>query len=1753
MALPLSVTVAPYDIKGVSFQLYSDNDIVKSSAIRGGATVSSSKFLEKYNLASDALSNIPQYIEGGLSDPRLGASNGQECAKCLDGGNCCITHPTYIDLQDEKFFHPQYYKQLCQILNCICLNCSQLLGKDNPIYAAELEDARNIYRRFRLHIVEHIVRKVKYCPCTPHKKIMKVKTAKGRKATIPDHYILHEYGKHIAKKYVARRDSIAIQEIIEEYHAAGLDPPSNRTIFEYLDVIKNNVPPAPSGAEQQKTRRRLLTLSGLKAYQLYHEIKNRLYAPKVFEILGKINQQDWDTIMGVSEYYKPTELILSKVPVPPRAVRLTRETDTITAENEMQIIMNNIMEKLESRASLREKKLKPVPPLKVLLDEINNKRIVTTTTEAAAAAPEQQQQQTGAATQKKRGRKRKEVVMFEQQQQILQQQQEQQQQQLPQYNPDDEVSKLLTSDIESVLFQNRCVLENMNKCRAQINLNICQILGGGRGGASATAVSKTTKVKTTVLLDESQFVLPPDVKDYFLHRGGDQQQLHLPQLALLDLDNENDIMNPGPYHLLTSSYWQQKQAFVQEIRIQNKYDSAGIIRSKLDGKLGLVRARISGKRVNKAARTVIAGNPEIDLDVVQIPLEFAMTLDYPVTVSHRNRDYLTRLVRNGPYTYPGANRILFRGNGGSHTDRIHRLRHASPSALENIVLRDGDIVFRHLLDYDYVLMNRQPTLHKDSIQGHRIKIGFGMTMEISVTATYPYNADFDGDEMNLHVPENCISTYEIQMLASIQRNLMSYGKAKTNYGLKFDALTGIYCIGADSDLGTVLLTKSEVMQILSQVSLSHVDIALRLRKLQKHQEHQKQQLFRPNVLISVLLPETLNFEFPGTNLRIVRGEVLSGHFSKPSIGTERESIINHIFSLYGNEVTFHVINNLQRVAVLYLLYRGMGLSLRDMKPPASILRKVQDEYRNLQIEVQKKLQQDPFYPEHKIFTDSMEIRNLMSKVFTKEWPDQRNNSMFIMSMFAKSKGKMINLTQISAALGQTELFYNCKLYRGTHHTCYGRSLPSHVMNNRDLSSNGCISNSFYSGLNLNEYFVHSASARVALINKGVGTAEPGDIQRRLIKCLEGILVEYDYTIRHAREQIIQFITATCGIEPGYMLEVPFPLLKLTVGEITERYAFTPGEIKALGITTSTSKKLVENLISFRDDMREFSLRHWNRQEIKNVFEVPFNFEEIVYIFKQTYAEQTTTTTTKKKKAVVKMSFREYELIMQDFKNSPEMNFVRVVGDDARFLAILHDIHSYHQRILWYFIKTYLHPREMCFTFTAEQFLKITLYIRNRHQFMKQAPGELTGILSSQSVGEPATQISLNSSHHAGNSTDSNSTNLGLPRLKKILRLTLKNNAPEMKLFFDEHVRTNQDYVTRVANLIQCLYLRDIIASSNIIYHVEPTDGSIWWCFEFHLLPSDRIPPFITPEMIKAAVENFLSSNQAFKKDNKKFKLKFQSILLQHFVELFWYKDDEGGEEFEDKMLNIYLQFKPVSMAVTAAAATATNSSTSTANTFRISYPYLVFLMESFEEFIKITGIQGISKTKVVAQSMVEASNNTSVTEYAIQTEGSNIRDALLLKHLDVTRIYSNDFEEMNSIFGIESVRRMLFDELRSIITSSEVVQPTHIAVLVDFICHRARLMNITSSKKSGVNTIHVDPLTRASFAEFTKNFLQAGLYCEYDSLKFLSSSTMTGQLGKFGTGIINTSYNPPGGLKHKTFEAADNSSKIWDLFNEKQN
>ncbi len=557
---------------------------------------------------------------------------------------------------------------------------------------------------------------------------------------------------------------------------------------------------------------------------------------------------------------------------------------------------------------------------------------------------------------------------------------------------------------------------------------------------------------------------------------------------------------------------------------------------RLKGKEGRFRGNLSGKRVDFSARTVISPDPYISINEVGVPKEIAMTVTVPVRITTWNIDEVRKYVLNGPYKYPGANYII--DPNGRRID----LRFIKDLKAIAEGLKPGYIVERHLVDGDIVLFNRQPSLHRMSIMAHVVKVLPGRTFRLHLSVCPPYNADFDGDEMNLHVPQTVEARAEARSLMIVQEHLLSPRYGGPIIGGIQDYISGSYLLSSKA----TLLNKDQVSDLLASISYDG--------EIPEPAVLSPKTAWTGKQIISLLMPEDFNFSgeakissgalkcvdeecFWDSYLVVKKGKLLLGVLDKAAIGAQQpKSMLHYLIREYGNNYGKEFMDRAFRMFLRFIEMRGFTMSVTDIMVPKEAYDEIREVYKKAKEEVLKlieKYQKGELEPmPGRTMEESLEIRILEVLSRARDEAGERAmkyldpfNNVFIMAKTG-ARGSALNITQMSAMLGQQSV-RGQRIRRGYRE----RTLPHFKRGEIGPEARGFVASSFVEGLTPIEMFFHAAGGREGLVDTAVRTSQSGYMQRRLINSLLDLIVEYDETVRSTYNELVQFRYGEDGVDP----------------------------------------------------------------------------------------------------------------------------------------------------------------------------------------------------------------------------------------------------------------------------------------------------------------------------------------------------------------------------------------------------------------------------------------------------------------------------------------------------------------------------------------------------------------------------------------------------------------------------------------------
>ena len=538
------------------------------------------------------------------------------------------------------------------------------------------------------------------------------------------------------------------------------------------------------------------------------------------------------------------------------------------------------------------------------------------------------------------------------------------------------------------------------------------------------------------------------------------------------------------------------------------------IKERLNGKGGRVRGNLMGKRVDFSARSVITPDPNLSIKELGIPLKIAKNITCPVQVNSLNKSFLEKLVQNGPDVHPGA-KILEKKNG----DNIS-LRYVDR---DSIKLEIGDVVHRHMMDGDPVLFNRQPTLHRMSMMCHIARImPIGDTFRMNVGDTKPYNADFDGDEMNLHMPQDIESASELRNLAAVPWQIISPANNKSIVGIFQDSLLGAYRFTRPD----IKFSPRDAMNLL--MAYDRVDVSKLNTKEVTNFEIMSQIL--PPLSIkykSKRFKDDEDYKSSNNVLEIQNGKYIRGQMEKGILGDGTKGLIHRICNDFGNMKSAAFIDDLQNIVTEYMKTSAYSVGISDLIADSKTNEKITSVITQKKKEVKTIIDETHLgiFENKTGKTNEQEFETQVNNILNRASNDAgkigreslSSDNRFVIMVNAGSKGSDLNISQMISCLGQQNV--------DGKRIPYGfedRTLPHFVKFDDSPAARGFVENSFISGLTPEELFFHAMGGRVGLIDTAVKTSQTGYIQRRLIKGLEDLKIEYDMTVRNNKRKIIQF-------------------------------------------------------------------------------------------------------------------------------------------------------------------------------------------------------------------------------------------------------------------------------------------------------------------------------------------------------------------------------------------------------------------------------------------------------------------------------------------------------------------------------------------------------------------------------------------------------------------------------------------------------
>ncbi|CAI8497078.1 unnamed protein product [Hanseniaspora opuntiae] len=1120
------------------------------------------------------------------------------------------------------------------------------------------------------------------------------------------------------------------------------------------------------------------------------------------------------------------------------------------------------------------------------------------------------------------------------------------------------------------------------------------------------------------------------------------------------------------------------------------------IRARLKGKEGRIRSNLMGKRVDFSARTVISGDPNLELDQVGVPLSIAKTLTYPEIVTPYNIDRLTELVKNGPNQHPGAKYVI--RDNGTRIDLRYNKRAG------DLQLQYGWKVERHIVDEDPVLFNRQPSLHKMSMMAHRVKVMPYSTFRLNLSVTSPYNADFDGDEMNLHVPQSEETKAELSLLCAVPLQIVSPQSNKPCMGIVQDTLCGV----RKMTLRNTFIDYEQVLNMLYWIP--DWDGIVPPPAIVKPKP-----LWSGKQLLSMAIPKGIHLQrfddgttmlSPKDNgILVIDGEIIFGVVDKKTVGSSAGGLIHVVTKEKGPYVCAKLFGNIQKVVNYWFLHNGFSIGIGDTIADEKTMVEITEAIAVAKVkveEVTKEAQENLLTAKHGMtlresFEDNVvrylnEARDKAGRSAEVNLKSLNNVKQMVSS---GSKGSFINIAQMSACVGQQSV-EGKRIPFGFA----DRTLPHFSKDDYSPESKGFVENSYLRGLTPQEFFFHAMGGREGLIDTAVKTAETGYIQRRLVKALEDIMVHYDGTTRNSLGNVIQFIYGEDGLDAGHVEKQSIDTIPGSDAAFEKKYRLDVmnKDTQMVRLLLESGSEVVGNKEIQAMLNQEYKQLISDRITLRKVFAdgennwpLPGNIRRIIQNAQNTFKIDITKPSDLTIPEIVEsvkelqnrlIVVRGKNTILQEAQQNAITLFCCLIRSRLSVKRVIQEFRLNRQTLKWVIDNI------------ASQFQKSIVH-----------PGEMVGVLAAQSIGEPATQMTLNTFHFAG--VASKKVTSGVPRLKEILNVAKTMKTPSLTVYLDQEYGATNETANIIRSKIEHTSLKSVTIASEIYYDPDPLET----CIEDDQEMMFMYSTIITDDERKN-LENY--SPWLLRLELDRHSLNDKKLTMAQI-------GSKIKNTFENDLNVIWSEDNAEKLVIRCRVIRDANSMDE--DTEAEEDHMLKRIENNMLETITLRGVKDIERVVLMQYDRKiinpETGDYHKIPEWVLETDGVNLFEVMIVPGVDASRIYTNSFIDIMNVLGIEAGRAALYKEVYNVIASDgSYVNYRHTSLLVDVMTSPGFLMSIT---RHGFNRADTGALMRCSFEETVEILMEAGAAAEVDDCRGVSENVILGQIPPIGTGTFD--------------------------------
>jgi len=974
---------------------------------------------------------------------------------------------------------------------------------------------------------------------------------------------------------------------------------------------------------------------------------------------------------------------------------------------------------------------------------------------------------------------------------------------------------------------------------------------------------------------------------------------------------------------------------------------------------------------------------------------------------------------------------------------------------------------------------------------------------------------FDGDEMNLHMPQDPESEAELRNLAAVPYQIVSPANNSSIIGIYQDSMLGSYQFTRPN----MRFSPRDAMNIL--MMFNGVNENQLLTDIKKDGG-----VTNFDIMSQIMPPLSMKYKTKAFKeeddaktsnavLEIQNGKYIRGQMDKSVLGARTKGLLQRVCNDFGNMASAKFVDDLQNVVTEYMTSSSFSVGVSDLisnqktnDEIIQVITKKKTDVKNLINQVQIGI-----FENNTGKTNEEEFETQVNSILNQATSEAGKiglkslgkTNRFVIMVNAGSKGSDINISQMVSCLGQQNVDGKRIPYGFEN-----RTLPHFTKYDDSPGARGFVESSYINGLSPQELFFHAMGGRVGLIDTAVKTSTTGYIQRRLIKGLEDLMVSYDMTIRTNKNKIVQFSYGDDNIDTTKAEDQPIPIVTMSTQDIYAHFLVPEetGKVKALSniFVKNTlarykkqNKEFMDKTQTYIDSMitaREEIIKHVFKNKGDASVSIPVAFS---YVINNTQGQCNITMSS----LVDITPLEALEMIEHCFSNLEKIYYAPPT--------------KLFKTLFFY----YLSPKDLLiikrYNRAALTLLLDALTLQYKRAIV--APGEMVGMIAGQSIGEVSTQMTLNTFHFAGVASKSNVTR-GVPRIEEILSLSSEIKNPSLSIYLKPEDERQKEKAHAIMYMLEHTRLESVVKSVEVCF--DPDDLNT-------LISDDKdtIEQYRAFEnMVAECSETSLQSDE-----NEKSKWVIRMVMdPEVMLDKNITMDDVNftlKNCFDDQISCVYSDFNSDKLIFRIRMNEVIKSGSGRGGQKKTKVNPLdqsdqIYLLKNFQDQllqnVVLRGIKGINKVvlRKIIDNMVENNGVYKKQEiWVMDTIGTNLLDVLSLDFIDNTRTISNDIIEIYHVLGIEAARQAIYNELVDVVEfDGTYINFHHYSVLVDRMTATEKLISIF---RHGINNDNIGPIAKASFEETPEMFLKAARHAELDTMRGISANVMCGQEGFFGT------------------------------------